>query len=181
MMKFTLCRSPLSLPPAILLAVVLAGCATEFKYNATTSDGQHLTFRMINGMPEHPSEAGLRTDTPKLDPSAKDKTLVYLLRCFVQKGETLRDVKVEDVSDDKTFLLLEDKHPTVRNGEWRGVTRAFKVDEPAMHWLSYLDQSFRIYRFTFTLGDGRTVILHEGVMVPGFGKAMLRHVLGEQN
>ncbi|HWA87995.1 MAG TPA: hypothetical protein VG710_17335 [Opitutus sp.] len=162
-------------------ALVLAGCATEFKYNATTSDGRHLTFRMINGVPDHGEAAGIRTDTPKLDPNPKDKTLVYLLRFIVEKGQPApRHVKVEDVSDETSFLLVEDSHPKLTNNEWRGVSRTYKTDEPEMRWLSYLDQSFRIYRFTVTLADGRTVVLHEGVMVPSFGKAMLRHVLGEE-
>ncbi|HVU25114.1 MAG TPA: hypothetical protein VHE13_13385 [Opitutus sp.] len=180
MIPIPLCRPACRLALAGVLALVLAGCATEIKYTTTTSDGRRLTFRMINGVPEHPSEAGLRTDTPKLDPNPKDKTLIYLLRFFVAKGESLGSVKVEDVSDETPFVLVEDAHPEIKNGEWRGVSRAYKLEDPEMRWVGYLDQSFRVYRFTVTLGDGRTVVLHEGVMIPGFGKAMLRRVLGDE-
>jgi hypothetical protein len=178
-MKFSPFRPAFLL--AALVALGLAGCATEVNYTTGTSDGQRLTFRMINGQIQHASEAGIQTDTPRLDPNPKEKTMVYLVRFIDHKdGPPPRSVKVEDVSaEEPPVLLVEDTHPQLIHGEWRGASRPFTFEEPAMKWLTYLDQSFRVYRFTIVLADGRTIVLHEGLMVPGFGKAMIRKLLGQ--
>lgn len=163
-----------------LIALGWAGCASapEVKYTATTCDDQRVTFHMVNGSVEHPSEAGIQTDTPKLEPNPKEKKFIFLVRLFVNTAEPPRSIKVEDVSDDQPVLLAESTNPEIRNHEWRDISRTLTMDDPAMKWLTYLDQSFRIFRFTVVLADGRTVVLHDGVMVPGYGKAMLRHLMG---
>jgi hypothetical protein len=179
-MKTSVFSRFLPLLAAGAIALALGGCATEMKYSTTTSDGQRVTFHFVNGMPAHASEAGIQTDTPKLEPNPKIKKFLYLLRFFYHGNQPPRSVKVEDVSDDTTVLLAEDTKPEIRNNEWRGVSRELTLDDPGMKWLNYVDASFRVYRFTIVLADGRTVVLHEGIMVPAYGKSMLRQMFGEK-
>jgi len=164
-----------------LLVLGFAGCTTEINYSTATADGQRVTFRMLNGVPDHGNEDGIQTDTPKIEPNFTDHKLRYVVRLFDRSGQPgLRSVRVEDVTEGKPMLLIEDNTPQLKNQEWRGTSPFFEAEDEPLKWIGYLDQTFCVYRFTIVRADGRTIVLHEGMMVSPYSKTMLRHALGEK-
>ncbi len=169
--------SPVRLLP-VLLALGLAGCATEITYTTKTSDGQKVTFTLINGIANHGKADGLETSVPKIEPDLKQHQILYHAAVLDQSGKGVRSIKLEDVSDEKSFVLIEENNPQLKNMVWIGTSQHFGIDDEPIKWISYLDQSFRVYRYTITRPDGHQVVLYEGVMIPAFAKAMMRGVLG---
>lgn len=183
--------SSVTMRPAILSPVLrviglaaivgLAGCATELTYNATLSDGQRMTFRLVNGLLQHGKSGGLETGPVLIEPNMADHKIYYKLRLFDRSGgPPPRSIRVEDVSEEAAHVLVEDAKPEIKGQEWTGVSAQFAFADPELKWVGYLDESFRVFRFTVVRADGTTVVLHEPLMVPAFFKTMLRHALGEK-
>jgi len=172
--------SPRFLVP-LLLALGLAGCSTEITYTTKTSDGQKVTFTLINGIANHGSAEGLESSVPKLDPlpDRNEHKVVYHAAVMDQSGAGIRSIKVEDVSDEKACVLIEDDHPVLKDKKfWFGASPAYTIDDEQTKWLTYIDQSFKVYRYTITRPDGHTIVLHEGIMIPAYIKTMIRSSLG---
>jgi hypothetical protein len=161
------------------LAVLLAGCATsEYTYTTRLADGQRMTFQMVKGRVEPGRSDGFETLIPRFDPDPKAKRLQMGFAFSADGAPPFKHVRVEDMSEEKPILLVDDAAPHLKSGVWIGRSPSFAADAPEVHWVTYLDDSFKVYRFTITLNDGRTIVLHQGFMVAGFMKAMLRQVLG---
>lgn len=172
--------SPRFLLP-ILLALGFAGCSTEITYTTKISDGQKVTFTMINGVANHGSAEGIESSVPKLDPGPdkKDHKVIYHAAILDHTGAGIRSIKVEDVSDEKAYVLIEDDHPVLKDNKfWFGASSLYGLDDDAMKWLGYIDQSFKVYRYTITRPDGHTVVLYEGIMIPPYIKQVIRASLG---
>lgn len=172
-LSFLTCLAP------ALLAFGLAGCTTEATYTHTLYTGQRITFRLINGAAEHAKIDGIETDNPKIDPDPKEHKFRYLVHLHDASGAGLKSVKVEDVSDDKPVMLVDDEQPKLTNHVWAGISAPYDLSDESSKWLTYLDESVRVYRFTVVRPDGHPVVLYESLILPPFVKAYLRQgVLG---
>lgn len=157
---------------------LLAACQTsDYTYTTRLADGQRLTFQMTEGRVEPGRAEGMETLIPRYEPDAKEHRLQIGFAFAVKGTPPIKHVRVEDMSEDKPILLVDDAAPQVKSGIWIGRTERYTADAPELHWITYLDDSFKVYRFTVTLEDGRTVVLHQGFMVARFMKAALRQVL----
>ncbi len=168
-------------PAGFALALaLLAGCAsTELSYSTRIAGGERLSFQFIDGrvMPAHAD--GLEVLPPQIGPDIPGKRVRYVFGIDVKKdASAMKSVRIDDVSDQSPVLLVEDSAPAPRNGRWVGFSAFYDANAPETHWISYLDDSFRVYRLTVTRADGRTTVLYEGHMFPAFAKAMMRHMLG---
>lgn len=159
---------------------LLVGCGSaEYNFTTRIADGQRLTFRLINGRVEQARAEGIEVLPPQVVPDPKQKKLRFLFG-FDSKGlPPITHVRVEDVADDRAVLLVDDASPALEKGRWARPSEWFAGDAPELLWLTYLDDSFRVYRITVTLHDGRTVVLHQGMSFGAFGKGMLRQVVGQ--
>lgn len=166
------------LPFALIFG--LAGCTTEITYNAKTADGQKVAFTMIDGFTKNAKAEGIETFAPRLEPDPKQKKIRYNARLVDTSGLGIRSIKLEDVSDEKVLVLIEENDPKLKDQVWLGSSAYYGIEDEQLHWLTYIDQSFKVYRYTVTRPDGHTVVLYEGSMIPGYGKAILRGILGEK-
>jgi hypothetical protein len=161
------------------LAALLAGCATgEYTYTTRLADGQRMTFEMVKGRVTPGRSDGFETLIPRFEPDGKQKRLQFAFAFSAEGAPAFKHVRVEDMSEAKAVVLVEDAAPRLTSGVWIGHSAWYPADAPELHWITYLDDSFKVYRFTITLNDGRTIVLHQGFMVAGFMKAMLRQMLG---
>lgn len=169
---------------AFLVAALAAGvgCASkEFSYLATVSGGEQMKFTFAKGAPVHAKSDGFEIQEASIRPDMQAKKVFYgFSMSDSANGKSLQSVRVEDVSDAAPVLLLEDAQPTVTNRQWSGTSRAFSGDDSALDWISYVNNSVRIYRFTLTMKDGRTVVLHQPSVVPGWMKASMRELVGRK-
>ena len=164
-----------------LAAAVLAGCASgQYTYVTTIGTGERLEFPLERGLPamvkKGPFEVVHVGLMPSPDPSKKQT--VFLFSFSDQNGVPPRSVVVEDVTDREPILLFEDAEPKLQNNQWRGISRPYDGDDPALHWLGQLGDTMRVFRFKITTADGREVILHQAWSAPGWMKAAMRRTLG---
>lgn len=183
MIPFPSLRSSRFVRFTVLLALVgfgAAGCATsEYRYSKVVAGGERLTFRMVKGRMDDMKVDEFEGRSPIILPDKDQKKISYAFGLHVASSTPPRQVRVEDVSDEQPILLLEDTNPQLGKTFWRGESPWYGVDAPEINWVTFLGESVRVYRFTIIAADGRTVVLHQAMVVPAFQKAMMRHLLGK--
>jgi hypothetical protein len=183
MIHFQSMRSSRFVPFTVLLALVgfgAAGCATsEYRYSKVVAGGERLTFRMVKGRMDDMKVDEFEGRSPVVLPDKGQKKISYAFGIHVDSPTPPKHVRVEDVSDEQPILLLEDASPQLNKQYWRAQSAWYGVDAPEINWVTFLGESVRVYRFTITAADGRTVVLHQGMVVPAFQKVMMRHLLGK--
>lgn len=171
----------------LVLAALLgmaAGCATgEYTYVKTTSYGDKLRIPLIKGSPEKAKKDGIQIEAAVLLPSREpEKKEVFFAFSFVdQSGVVPKSVKIEDVSDERPVVVVEDLQPTYQAGNrWVNTPRMMQAGDPAIGWTQYVGDTFRVFRFTITKPDGREIVLHQGLSVPAWMKLSMRKTLGHE-
>lgn len=165
-----------------LAAAMLAGCASgEYTYVKTTSYGDKLRIPLIKGAPERAKKDGIQILQAILLPGGgkEKKQAVYMFSFVDTSGVKPTAVRVEDVSDEQPMVLLEDNAPKLNaEGVWVNEPRLMEPTDPAIKWVSYVGETFRVFRFTITKPDGREVVLHQGMSIPAWMKLSMRKTLG---
>jgi hypothetical protein len=157
-----------------LLLFVACSTPPEYKYVTKISGGQRIEFSLTGGGPTPVKEAGLAVASAQfIGPPHNGMTFMgFVLKN--ESGQELKKVLVEDVSDESPVKILEDASPKMVNGVWRGISQPIRSDAAPFEWLAYLDASNRVYRFTVTLADGRTIALNQLSMFPAWIKEGMR-------
>lgn len=167
---------------AAVAIAVLTGCtAGEYTYMKTTAYGQRLSFPLERGQPKWASEGGITVWAAGLLPAgdAEKKEVFYAFGFVDESGVAPTKVRIEDVSDEKPVLVVEDNEPELDEAKrWRNNPRMLKAGAPEIHWTTYVGDTFRVYRFEITKADGRKIVLHQAISVPAWMKASMRKALG---
>jgi hypothetical protein len=176
------CRRPfVAVALAMLMGVMVAGCATgDYAYVKTISTGERIQIPLHRGAPVMAQKGNVQIRHAALIPSAtpEKKQLMYLFDLQDKSPVPPKSIVVEDVSEDKPVLMLDDQAPKLVNQRWTSISRPFSGDEAAMIWVTHLDDSMRVFRFTVTGADGSKTVLDQGWMVPGWTKVPMRRALG---
>jgi hypothetical protein len=169
---------------AALLGLLLVGigCASkEFSYATTVSGGEQLRFTFSAGRPAPVRADGYQILDAGIRPEGAEKKVVCGFMFLDENvNRPLKSVKVEDVTEEKPILLLEDLAPKLENKRWVAVTKPYTAESPEIKWVFYIADSVLVYRFTITSADGRTVVLHQAAMVPAWVKGLIRAMFGEK-
>ena len=167
---------------ATAAVAMLAGCASgEYTYMKTTAYGERLSFPLERGQPKWASKDGISIWAAGLLPSGdtEKQEVFYAFGFADESGVAPTKVRIEDVSDEKPILVLEDNEPKLDEAKrWRNVPRMLKAGAPEIHWTTYVGDTFRVFRFEITKPDGRKVVLHQAISVPAWMKASMRKALG---
>ena len=162
-------------------AALLAGCATgEYSLVATVSGGAKVRVPIGRGGPVSVEEDGVRIVGLGLRPDADKKKVLYSFIFSDARSRALKNVKVEDISDETPFLLVDDTAPQLVKGRWLGDSPAFAADDSYLKWVFQVDNSMRVIRFTITFADGHTLVINQGSAYPDFMKSVIRHMFGEK-
>lgn len=173
-------RLPLQLLGAGLLSLCLGACATTGTVRRIPIAGGKVIDVPIGPRGPGPGEAdGYRVVLAGLMPSPESGTNLYRFVFTVPPGATLRRVRVEDVSDERAILLLDDAAPALRDDQWVGGTAPLAAADPRLAWLYHVVPSLRVFRFTITGGAGRVTELHQLAAYPVFIKEAIRRQRGE--
>lgn len=165
----------------LAVALQLTGCATGgYTYVKTISTGERLHFPLVRGVPELAKSGDIQIMHAALipGPNREKKEVVYLFAFLDQSPQPPKSVVVEDVSDDTAKLMVEDHDPKLNKQRWAGYSRIFVPDDAGLHWLTYLDDSVRVFQFTITSATGQKTVLHQAWIVPAPMKAAMRNTLG---
>jgi hypothetical protein len=161
------------------LVATLGGCVSkEYSYSTTVSGGERIRFTFANGRPAPAKAEGIQIIDAGLLPNPAEKKVFYGFHLIADSD--LKSVRVEDVSEEQPVLLYEDLSPKLEQRRWKGTTKAFSADDPEIKWVFYIAETVRVFRFTVTMADGRTVVLHQAAMVPAWMKGVIRSMFGEK-
>ncbi len=112
-------------------------------------------------------------------PAPHKKQLVYCFSLKLLRENTIRSIKIEDVSeeDKPPRLMLEDKAPVFVANVWSNQEVFSDRFDASLYWVYYEVDTPRIYRFTLTTVEGKKLVLHQVYMVNLFLKPMIKKVL----
>ena len=163
------------------LFAIAGGCATgDYAFVTTIASGQRIQIPLKNGSPERAKKGNVTIMHAGLVPSGtpETKALNYLFGLEDRSPKPPTEVRVEDVTEDHAVLMVEDKNPTLKQNFWSATSKLYSGSDPEMEWISHLDNSMRVFRFTITSADGTKTVLDQGWMVPGWAKVPMRTALG---
>lgn len=173
-------RSAQAWLPALAAAFLLAGCATgDVVMLAEISGGEKIRVPLGRGGPELKNEDGVQIHTATLTLGA-EKKIVHVFEFTDTRQRPLRRVQVEDVSDAAPLPFIDDSQPQPGpNGRWRGDAPPVDLTDPRLHWMATISNTLRVYRFTITFADSRTLVLHQAALYPAPLKSAIRQTLGQ--
>ena len=162
-------------------AFLIGGCATgDYVFVTRISTGEKIQIPLSHGAPL-PAKNGTieivyagMTPLPPVD----KKEFIYLFELRETTGKAPRSIRIDDVSDDKQMLILEESAPKLQNSLWVSKSRGFEPNDPVLNWVNYVDDSVRVFRFTVVNSEGTTVIVDQAWFVPGWIKGGIRRFLG---
>lgn len=177
--RFRTARGASRLLVASALVLALGGCATgTISMLATIAGGQTVRIPIGRKGVEPTEEDGVRVESAIFTLNA-EKKLTYVFELSEARKRVWQHVQVEDVSDAAPVVLVDDAQPELKNGHWRATSRPLGQSEPNLAWVATITNSVRVFRFTVTFADGKTLTLLQGEMFPDFIKAATRHEWGE--
>ncbi|HEX2852768.1 MAG TPA: hypothetical protein VHO24_05980 [Opitutaceae bacterium] len=165
-----------------LLLALAGGCAsTEFSYTTAVSGGERLKFTFVKGRPAPAKAEGIQIIDAGLQPDPEAKKVLFRFHIRDENAaRSLRTIRVEDVTDETPVVLVEETAPTLVQQNWRGTSRPFGPDDPEVKWIAYIAETVRVFRFTITTSDGRTIVVHQATMVPAWMKGVIRSLFGQK-
>jgi hypothetical protein len=168
----------------VLLLAPLAGCVVPMTssntYMVPLSNGETMEMSIKNGGLTLADQDGIRiVEAGALNPSATKKEIVCTFQLIVKSGHAPKRILIEDMTEDPVRVVVDDPAPKLdAANHWKLTTPVLDAKDPIFAWLTQLDDTIRVYRFTVTLADGSQVVLKQPQMYPVFMKQLIRKMLG---
>jgi hypothetical protein len=164
------------------LAAVLAGCAVPMTSSNTflvpLSNGETLTMSYNSKGVIKQSGHGVEVIQADLMPTPDKKHITYEFEFMVKSGLGVKDVLIQDMTDEPIAILAHDSNPQLVKDHWKFITPALDPKSHGLEWLIQLDETIRVFRFTVTLNDGTQVVLDQPAVEPVIIKQLIRKMLG---
>jgi hypothetical protein len=169
--------------PLLLSLVGLAGCLApgmgSISMNPTIAGGEKVRLDFDGKGQVVPDEnEDIRLDPPILRVDAAKKQVLYNFGLTEKNHQAPKKIVVEDVTDDVAVTWAVDAQPDLVKGRWTWATRQFDPTDKIIPWVYQLDGSVRIFQFTITMADGRTLVMHSATNYPAMVKSYYRILLG---
>jgi hypothetical protein len=97
-----------------------------------------------------------------------------------KQQSALRLVKIEDVTDDKATLILEDRAPLIEERRWSRQSDLIPAKTQSIPWLFELGRTVRIFRIAVKETNGKTSILYQPVLFTSKAKKDFRVLMGPE-
>jgi hypothetical protein len=168
---------------AVMAMLLLNGCAHQpMSETITVSGGQNLSFNRVGaGFVKTENdrlvvdEAGLTTYR------TEGKNFVRWQFAIMPKEQTaLRLVRIEDVTDDRPVLILEDRAPRIDERRWSRQSNLIRANTRSIPWLFEFGRTTRVFRITVRETNGRTSILYQAVLFTSKAKKDFRVLMGPE-
>jgi hypothetical protein len=170
-----------TLPGIGLFAIViLAGCASgDVGMVCPISGGETVTIILTAKGPVPAENDDFKVVAAMITPNIEKKQFVYSFGLLAKNGKAPQHVTIEDVSEEKPELLVDDTGTKLDDKQiWKQDTAPKTSADPRLGWLYHEGNSPRIYRFTIVTDDGRRLVMHHLSNYPVFIKVSLRKILG---
>ena len=167
----------------ILGSFILAfgGCQTgSVSAVVPTAGGGHITVPMARGGPPPAEAEGYRVERATISPAKDARELRYEFTLLALQPPGLRRIQIEDISDETAAPLVDDQNPQFSESRWQAKTEMIPAEDPRLRWIFQITPSLRVFRFTFTLADGRRITLDQVSTYPPIVKQAVRNAWGEK-
>jgi len=166
---------------ASVALVGISGCMITGDYAlvATITGGEKIRVPLGHSGPVLAREGDLQVKQAAFTMNPANQ-FVYTFELSAPPTRGFQSVRVEDVSDEKSFLLVDETKPSLVNGRWRHLAAPLGPDAACLRWIFHVDNSLRVYRFTVVEDDGKTVVLYQGSTYSDTVKAVVRKLFGEK-
>jgi hypothetical protein len=165
------------------IGLFLSGCAFGISKKLTISGGEVISVPVYTEVPI-PASGGWQYDDDEvcgLESSVdlpnlyRSKELVYSFTFGVKKhGDFPTSVKIEDVSDPVSQILLVDSAPQLEKENkawwgsytargWNGKSSPQKLSDIRLQWLLADQASVRIHRYTITMNTGKNLVAYHAL------------------
>jgi len=163
--------------------VILAGCLApgmgSLSMNPTIAGGEKVRVDFDGkGQVILPENSDIQMLSPVLRIDSKLKQARYGFGFVVKTNQAPKKIIVEDVSDETPVTWAVDTQPELKDRHWIWDTRFFEPTEKNLQWVYQLDGSVRIFRFTITTADGRTLVMYGATNYIAMVKTYYRMLLG---
>jgi hypothetical protein len=89
-------------------------------------------------------------------------------------GAKPESIVARDITEAPIMTLFDVRSPPLEQGRvWMGKTPPLGPSDDLIRFMGNIDNSIRIYRFTFTLSDGSVHVLTVPIIVPGILKEVI--------
>jgi hypothetical protein len=92
----------------------------------------------------------------------------------------LAAVEVEDVSNRRPALLINDQHPQIEELQWMGQSQLIRATPTLVPWLFSPDESTQVFRITVTEPDGKRSSVYQATRYNADAKKKFRILMGPE-
>ena len=172
---------PLSCLLLITLLVGLGGCAMPDEMHPFPISGGRVVDIPVGPNGPHNGKAnGYEVMHAWMVPGTNNREIIYQFAVSVPPGVTPTSIKVEDISDDQSYLLADDQRPWVTDHRWSIDSLPIPAEDPRLAWIFHVTPSLRVYRFTILDGASRRSVLYQVTNYGNPFKFSVRHKWGEK-
>lgn len=158
--------------------ILAGGCVMQptFDATATTEDGVVVNVPLSNSKTDvidGDVEVNLLQFLPLTNKDG-GKRLSVVFQMVFHHGAKPSSIQITDVTEVPVLTVFGDYSPKLdAKGQWRGATEPLSPSNALLKFLTNIDNSIRIYRFTVKLTDGTVQKLNVPMLVPGFYKEFM--------
>jgi len=164
---------------ALAITIISFGCTTgTFSVNVPIAGGKSRQIQLGSKGPVHAEDDRIAIEKAliQLQPSNKVGNFYFAFR--VKTAIKPVAIKIEDMSDDEPFKMYSQNPIQIPDKTWEVKGLDITPNYQGVKWIYEIENSLRVYRFTFTYADGTTTELYEGVSYPSAVKEFLRKEMG---
>lgn len=133
--------------------------------------GEKVVVNLRDGTVEGSESKLVKVGIARLMMNVQNKNGIYDFGLIFSAGAVPTDIKIEDVTDEKSVVLMQDDKPVLDpQHRWRKTSDPVDVEIESMKWLHDIDDSFRVYRFVITFQDGQKLTLHHAAIYLAYFK-----------
>ena len=163
----------------VAFLVGFAGCASQAPLvKLRIAGGEKLTLDMSRGGIIGDENENAKVSLAGFRADGKSKKGFYVFAVEFKQKAMPRSVTVEDVTGEEPQLMVEDQSPKLSERLWQWTGTPLSPDDKALEWIREIDDSFRVYRVTVVLVDGRPIVLHYAAYFSSSLKLRMRRDLG---
>ncbi len=164
-----------------IILLVFSGCTMPDELRPVPISGGRVVDIPIGPNGPRPGRGnGYEVLHAWMSPGTQDREVIYQFALSVPPATNIQSIKVEDISDEQAYLLVEDLHPWQTDRQWTINTLPIKAEDPRLAFVYNITPSLRVYRFTIIDGTNRRTVLYQTANYSNIFKFAIRHKWGEK-
>ncbi len=168
---------------AVAILLLLSGCAHQpTTETVPVYGGQNLTFTRVGaGFVKAENNRFVMDESGLTTYRTGGKNFVRWQFALMPKQQSaLRLVKIEDVTDDKATLILEDRAPLIEERQWTRQSDLIPANTRSIPWLFEFGRTVRVFRIAVQETNGKISILYQAVSFTSKAKKDFRVLMGPE-